>query len=604
MTLAIVPPRQSAPPAAARAARRWPVALPWLLAAGTLAQLCVRVWFARARTAPAANPDETGYLLAARWLAGGPGGDLSGNTFYQGGYPLLLSPAYWFSHDPTTVYTTVMVINAVLGAALFPLGYAAARRFGPARRTALPLAWAAALLPATTFFGAFVLADAVLPTLVLGWLLALDRFAREGRTRDAAAASLLVAYTAAVHTRGAVLLAVHLAALAVLVLIALSGLPARSVRWRGPAAFLERLAGTRKALPGPRAALAGLAVTVAGYAAGSALNGRLRAELYPGGVRDLAALLGTRLTTLDGQAWAVSGAVGQIWYLIVSTWGLAGVGIVAVAASLFRRRTPAPTRVMAAVLLAATLGVAYASSSALPDEHRVGNFAYGRYLSLLALVYALAGAAALLRPGARAAARRALGALVVLAGAGVWVTVYAGDRLRTHQFIGFDFPETSFLTGDRTAFHLTEASFAAAGLLCGLLALSRLRRPHAAAAVAVALTGINLAAMTFIMGPSPQRVRPASPLPGPASGGVVMDRTLDWRIRTMLAYPTWWTRIGWTDIRQDRPPAPGVCTVVVPLPKGTRAEASWPAHPEGWRPHANETWSIGWVVWRSPSCAG
>ncbi|SNR68878.1 hypothetical protein [Actinomadura mexicana] len=572
MSLALLPTRRQAPPAPPGPSR--PRALPWLLAAGFLVQAAVRLWLAWARTAPAANPDETGYLLAARLLAGGPGGDLSGNTFYQGGYPVLLAPAFWFSHDPATVYTTVMAINAVLGAALFPLGYAAARRFGPGRRSALPLAFAAALLPATTFFGAFALADAVLPALVLAWLLALDRFVRNGRAGDAALASLFASCTAAVHTRGTVLLAVHAAALVVM------------------------------ALPGRRrirAALAGGAVALTGYAAGAALNAHVRAELYPRGTRDLAGILTSRLTTVSGQEWALSGAAGQVWYLVVSTWGLAGAGLVAVAAVLARRRTPAADRIMAGVLLAATCGIAYASSAALPDEHRVGNFAYGRYLACVALVYALAGAAALARlTTGRAVGLAAAGALL-LEGLGLLVTAYAGERLRTHVFIGFDFPEVTFLTADRGALHPHEAALAALALLGGLLVLSRLRWT---ALTAAALAGVNLAALTFAMGPHARRVPAEPPLPGPASGGVVADPSLDWAVRTALMYPVWWTRLGAFDVRAGRPPAPGVCTVVVPLPDGTPPEASWPARPAGWRPHAGRFWSSSWVSWHAPSCPG
>ncbi|NVI92334.1 hypothetical protein [Actinomadura sp. BRA 177] len=561
MTLAIIPARPRAP-AAPRGSgpRRAPG---WLLAAGVLAQVALRLWLARTRTAPAASPDEAGYLIAARWLAGGPGADLSGNTFYQGGYPLLLAPVYLVTRDPAAVYAAVLVINALAGAALFPLGYAAARRFGLVRRAALPLAFGAALLPATTFFGAFALADAVLPAIVLAWLLALDRFVRSGRTSDAVLASAAASYAAAVHTRGAVLLAVHAVVLAVLAL--------RPVR--------------------RRAALLAGGAALAGYAAGAMLNAHIRDALYPGGVRDLAGILESRLGTAAGQEWALSGAAGQVWYLIASTWGLAGVGLAAAAAALVRRRTPGAARVMAAVLLAATCGIAYASSAALPDEYRVGNFAYGRYLSCLALVYALAGAVVLLRSGARTAVRATAASVLVLEGAGLWVAVYAGDRLRTHEFIAFDFPEITFLTGDRTALHLREATLTAIALCGALLLLSRLDRTPLAA---VGLTGVNLAAMAFVMAPS--RDRPFSPLPGPAAGGVVADVSLDWEIKTRLMYPVWWTRIGRIDVRDGRPPASGVCTVLVPA--GTSPETSWPAHPVGWRAHARP----GWVAWHDPAC--
>ncbi|QKG26384.1 hypothetical protein [Actinomadura verrucosospora] len=603
MTLQIVPARRPAPAAPPRA--RFRRALPWLLVAGFAAQVCVRLWFARARTGPVANPDETGYLLAARLLAGGPGGDLSGHTFYQGGYPLLLAPAYWFSRDPMTVYTTALAINAVLGAALFPLGYVAARRFGLPRRTALPLAWGAALLPATAFFGEFVLTDAVLPAILLTWLCLLHRPWRQalgdlpsdaiaaagslrGRVaalwgaagvRDAWAASAVAAFAAAVHSRGNVVLAVHVVTLAALTVTGV----------------------VRKHRAVIASGAAGLAVTAAGSAAAAALNGHIEAALYPAGARDLARAMEQRLTTGAGQGWALSGAAGQLWCLPVCTWGLGGVGLVAVAAVLVRHRSAPADRVMAGVLLAVTFGIAYASSAALADEHRVGNYAYARYLSCVALVYTLAGAAALLRAGLRRALMLVAASAAVTGATGLWVHLYAGARLHDYTFIGFDFPETSFLTGDRGALHLTAASLAALGLLAGFLVLSRVPKAGTAAAVC-ALAATNLAALAFLFGTHPDRVRPAAPLPGAQAGGVVADASVGWQVRAMLAHPVWWTRIGRIDLRRETP-APGVCTVVVQTRDGGPPDASWRAHPAGWVPHATTSWSsVHWVAWHDPSC--
>ncbi|WP_067490512.1 hypothetical protein [Actinomadura hibisca] len=628
MTLLIPP----APPvAAARAAepgRALARRAALLLALGWLGQVCVRLWFARARTGPVADPDETGYLAAARWLAGGPGADLSGNTFYQVGYPLLLTPLRWVTHDPATLYTLVMVLNALVASAVFPLGYLAARRLGLGVPAALPLAWAAALLPAVTFFDAFALADAVLPVVVLGWLLLLDRFARGGRAGDAVAASLVAAYASTIHTRGTILLAVHVAALVLLALRDVPWLrrPALRGLWRRPGierrqgasrgtrrrAMLERQRGSGRRtwwLPTLEQwrgascgvwwrACVGIAVAVAGYAAGAALNGMLRAELYPGGTRDLGANIVDRVTSLEGQARALSGAAGQIWYLAVSTWGLGGVGLVAAVAVLARRRTPASTRLMAAALLALTFGIAYASAAALADEHRVGNFAYGRYLSCLALVHTLVGLAVLVRAGLRTAVRASLAAGAVIALAGTAVVAYAGGRLRTHKYIAFDFPETGFLTGSRTELHLVGASLAACGLLAAFLVARRFGWP----ALTIGLAGVSLAATTFAMGPSPARAAPVSPLPGAASGGVVSDPSLPWFVHVKLVQPVWWTRVTVLDVR--RAPLPeGTCSVALAPPPGTAPEASWPGHPAGWRAHPRESFGASWTVWRNPRCA-
>ena len=104
-----------------------------LLVAGWLFQAALRAWFSRMQVVPLANPDESAYLIAARVLAvGGPTVDFSASTLYQGGYPLLLAPIYWFTSDPATIYHSVMMINAVISAALMPLAYIAGSGWGSA----------------------------------------------------------------------------------------------------------------------------------------------------------------------------------------------------------------------------------------------------------------------------------------------------------------------------------------------------------------------------------------------------------------------------------------------------------------------------------------
>ena len=68
-----------------------------MLVIGWLGQAGLRVWFSRTQVVPLANPDESAYLIAARVLAGGKGLNISGMTLYQGGYPLLITPVFWFT---------------------------------------------------------------------------------------------------------------------------------------------------------------------------------------------------------------------------------------------------------------------------------------------------------------------------------------------------------------------------------------------------------------------------------------------------------------------------------------------------------------------------
>ncbi|MEQ4716358.1 hypothetical protein [Nonomuraea sp. B19D2] len=234
----------------------------WVLAAGWVAHVGLRLWLYRYHTGPVANPDETGYLLAARWLAGGPGGDLTGSTFYQGAYPVLLVPIFWLTSDPVLAYRLVVVVGSTAAATAYPLGYLLLRRMGLGGRAALISAFVAGLSPALLVFSGLALTDAILPALVLAWLVAVHDLVAYGSVRAGAAAGALSAFAMAAHLRGTVVLAV-----CVLITVVVS--------------FRRGLAPSRrKALMPAVAALVSAGVVAA---AGKALNGALAAALYPGG---------------------------------------------------------------------------------------------------------------------------------------------------------------------------------------------------------------------------------------------------------------------------------------------------------------------------------
>ncbi|MFF5260649.1 hypothetical protein ACFY4C_17040 [Actinomadura viridis] len=588
MTVSPTPPRLRDRPAAS-ASRRAGL-LPWLLLAGWAAQAGVRMLFWWGRTGPLILPDETGYLFAARWLTGGPPADLSGFSFYQGGYALLLTPAYLIGDDPDTVYLVARVTNALLGATVFPLAYLLLVRLGIRRLNALPLAWAAALLPAGILYGGgLALADTILPSLVLGWLLALDRFVRTGHAPAAVCASALAAYACATHMRGMIVIAVHTVVLA------------------GYALWRRTERSTR------RAALAGLAVTVLGYGAGALLNARLLDALYPTGERDHTGILLDRLPSLDGQLWAVSGAVGQLWAMICGTWGLAGVGVILVARTVLTRTSPTADRIMCGVLLGVTAGVAYASSAALPNEHRIGNYAYGRYLACVVVVYALVGLAALVKVGS---VRRVFAATLVLtAFSAAWVRLYGGDLLERYAFYVWDLPEVGLLGGSYDHFRPAVTTAVAGLLLAVLWALCRWGVPKLFGALIVVNLSVALIPI-FIMRDADES-SPVPPLPGARAGRVAVERPeygTDRRrpdlykptpemVYLRFAYQVGWTRLEGFD-RDRGLPGPDVCTAMVYWPAGVQAADSWPGHPAGWRYQRSGAGIRGlwWVVWYDPAC--
>ena len=320
--------------------RNW--LFPLLLVVGWLGQAGLRAWFSRAQAVPLDNPDETAYLIAARFLGGGPAADFSGSTLYRGGYPLLITPVYWFTSSPAAVYRIVLLINAAVSAAVMPLGYLVCRRLGLGRPAAYGVAMVAALLPAGFFYSEYAIADAIFPVVTLAWLLAIHSWlvATSPRARYAAAvgSAVLSGYAYAVHPRGLVLLA-GFAAVGVF------------IAWRRPAA---------------RGSVAAAALTVVVTAgAGWTLDRYLASALYPEGTRSLSGQLVNRLDSVYGVLHVAEMAGGQLWRLVLDSWGIAGIGLVAAVAAIARRGVRTDLRVMASLAVGVTVLIACTAPAAL-----------------------------------------------------------------------------------------------------------------------------------------------------------------------------------------------------------------------------------------------
>ena len=464
--------------------RNWLFAL--LLVLGWLGQAGLRAWFSRAQAVPLDNPDETVYLIAARVLAGGPAADFSGATLYQGGYPLLITPVYWFTSSPAAVYHAVLLINAAVSAAVMPLGYLVCRRLGLGRPAAYGVAMVAALLPAGFFFSAYAIADAIFPVVTLAWLLAIHSWlvATSPRARYAAAigSAVLSGYAYAVHPRGLVLVA-GFVAMGVL------------IAWRRPAA---------------RGSVAAAALTVVVTAgAGWALDRYLASALYPEGTRSLSGQLVSTLGSVYGAIHVAEMAGGQLWRLVLDSWGIAGIGLVAAVAVAVRGGLGGSSlagtvrgglrtdlRVMAALSVGVTVLIACAAPAAL-GPHEPLTWASGRYLDGMIVTFFLVGAVVLLR----AAARPVLAFAACVAGltmvAAVTVAVYAGTSLPTERGRRFNFGEPAVLTQDWSQASVLVATAAALALLLSwvLFALLARRMRVLTGVLGAAAAAVSLVAM-------------------------------------------------------------------------------------------------------------
>jgi hypothetical protein len=592
-TRRVTPPRTgSAAQAGTRSAgRRWVV----LLAVGWLVQAGLRVWFSRHQVLPLANPDETAYLIAARVLAGGPAADLSGSTLYQGGYPLLITPVYWFTSNPATVYHAVLVVNAAISAAVLPLGYLACRRLGLDRPAAYGVAIVAALVPAGFFYSEYAMADAVFPVITLAWLLTthswLTASSARGRYAAAAGSALLAAFAYVIHSRGLVMLVGYAAV-------------AAFIAWRRPAA--------RRSV-----ALAALTALVTA-AAGWALNHHLSVAIYPGGTRSLSGQMKERLASVDGTIHVFEMATGQLWRLVLDSWGIAGIGLVAALAVVVRRDVRSDLRIMAALSVAVTAAIACTAPAALPLDQSQA-WASGRYLDGMIIVFFLVGAVLLLRAGLRPILACAACAAALFVLAAVTVAVYAGTSVPTAWFgSAFNFAEPAVLTLNWTQANVPLATAVTLGLLAvwiGFAAAVRRWRPGGPAVGAyrafvaslafcvcvAAVSLVALAQMTSQVSRIATVQEQAVDVPVSAEGvrpgeQVAVARDLGWWAWVPLAYQVSWTELQFFN-PASQPPAAGVTAVELPWPAGQPAQASWPHAPAGWRVVASNQ-ANGWVLWR------
>jgi hypothetical protein len=567
------------PEPAARSHRRWVL----LLVAGWLVQAGLRAWLSRAQMVPLATPDESAYLIAARVISGGVTADFSYSTLYPAGYPLLITPVFWFTHNPVTVYHAVLLgINAPLSALIMPLGYVACRRLGLERPWAFGVAMVAALLPAALFYSQYAMTDAIFPVLVLGWLLAVHSWltarSLRGQYLAAAGSALLAGYAYAVHSRGAVMVAGFF-------VVGVLAVWRRLVPWRTAVAAAVALC-----LP---------------LGASYLLNHHLSSVMYPKGPRTLAGEALIRLRTVHGVIFVAEMAVGQLWRFVLDGWGVTGLGLAAAVFVVFRRGFRVDARIMAGLGAGVALVTAVTSPAALPPTQPQA-WASGRYLDGLVVAFFLVGGAVLLR----AAPRQVLiGAACVVPPtllAAIVVSVYAGSSVPTSGFgAAFVFAEPAVLTQNWTQASVLLATAVVFVLLACVVAVSRFGGRWRGGVLCAGLGAVSLVASLQMTSHISQADTPAQErnVTAIVSGTglrpgqyLAIGTGLSWVTWMPQAYEVWWAPLQFFHAWSQGPPADAT-VVEMAWPTGQPAAASWPRAPAGWRVVLTDRVD-GWVAWR------
>lgn len=335
-----------------------------LLVAGTIVLFWVRFVLSLIRTGPVLVADEIGYLTNARVLGGGLTGQLEQAPFYRGGYSLLIAPLLELGSSPTFTYHLVLVLNAALAASVFPLLYVLLTRFAGVRpELAIWAALAGAVYPALTVLSQVAMSENALFPLVCLWLIAFGGLLEERRGGgDLAWAAALGASTGAlwaVHNR-----------MIVAILLALAGLVWLTLR--------RRLR--------PAALALGVAVIALSFYGVHLLDGYLIDRNYAGSAPDELSERMDEILQLGGLRTVLANLIGQTWYLLVATFGLAAVAV----ADFARRRDP-----ITGVLVTLTVLLLLISAAAFPERERLDQLIYGRYAEIVAPALIAFGLAAL-----------------------------------------------------------------------------------------------------------------------------------------------------------------------------------------------------------------
>jgi 4-amino-4-deoxy-L-arabinose transferase-like glycosyltransferase len=431
------------------------------LVAATAALFFARVVLSLARSGPVLVADEIGYLANARVIAGGVAGQLEQAPFYRAGYSLLIAPLIDLSSNPTTAYHLILVLNAALAASIFPLLYLLLTRFAGVRpRLAIWAALAGAVYPAVTVLSQAAMSENALFPLTCAWLLAFGGLlAARDRRGELLWATALGASTGAlwaVHNR--MIVAVAIAAVGLL--------------W---------MAARRRLHP---AALAlGLGVLAAAFLGTHLLDNFVIDHNYGGSPSDELSERTDSLLHFGGLRTVTANLIGQTWYLLVASFGLAGA---ALADFVARRRRggaeerPAP---VLGILLALTALLLLVSAAAFPERSRPDMLIYGRYTEIAAPALVAFGVVALARARiARPLAWPLLG-FALLTGAVALIRATASDPDAANRW---NISALPFVTVQLGPAILVGAALVAAGG-AWLLLRSSVLGPRALGSVAVGL---------------------------------------------------------------------------------------------------------------------
>lgn len=424
------------------------------------------------------SPDEPSQLAIARWLAGGRRWNMFDHATWQPGLGTLLTPIYWFTENGETAVRWALGVNAAIG------GLAAGALVLLTRRlTGLAPIWCAVLAiivgaaPSSLSATSYVWAEGLVALTFLATVLALLRWFD---THHLPAGMLAIAASIAGFTSHSRLL--PMVGSTVL-------LTAGWAAWRRCARDFTILGMTAGVL----------------LIASAAWTRFILANVWedPNDQNTVGAMW----ERLQNPLAIADSLLGQAWYQLAATLGIAGVGALVVIRSL-SGRTPnsdfTPTTTDARVLAVTAVPLILTSVVFMADRPRPDQFIYGRYNDAVMWPIIVVGLAWVARRIQHGFDRRQFAVVAAVAASmistGLAVDLLHGDAIRERYGVrGMIAGLLPFVDGNDTL-HIWRSSLMAAALLLGLsglIALARAGWMPSPATAGIFVVGAILVITTF-----------------------------------------------------------------------------------------------------------
>jgi len=308
----------------------------------------VRWWFTMERTVFHVSPDEPAQLAIARWLAGRTHWNMFDHATWQPALALLITPAYWLTDNGAHVVRYALFVNCLIG------GVAAALLAVLVRRITGLGSWGSAVIaaligvaPSSLSASSFIWAESLVSLTFVATTLAILRYHDHPTFATGAAAVALGVAGYAVHSR-----LLPLVGTTVLLTVG------REL-WRHRWAYAVGL----------------LALTGALFAAVSSWKHWVLTQVWddPANQNTVGAVWRRTQHPLE----LLDSILGQAWYQMAATFGLAAIGAAIIAAACVRTGR-IPTR-DARVVAITTVPLLLLSAVFMSDRPRADQFIYGRY---------------------------------------------------------------------------------------------------------------------------------------------------------------------------------------------------------------------------------